>query len=68
MSWCQPVFRRGEGGERDASVDAAADERDAKDAFAMDVTARSECWAVAAWSDAERAAGVSGGLFWAGSW
>lgn len=53
---------------RDASVDAAADERDAKGAFAMDVTARSECWAVAAWSDAERAAGVSGGLFWAGSW
>lgn len=79
MSWCQPVFRRGEessasggdadgGAEESESVMKDVAERDVKGASPMDVAAEFECRAVVVWSDTERTAVVSGEVAWAGSW
>lgn len=79
MSWCQPVFRRGDescasggdadgGAEESESVMEAAAGRDVNGTSPMDVAAEFECRAVVVWSDTERTAVVSGEVAWAGSW
>ena len=80
MSWCQPVFRKGdedgcadggdaEGGdeESESAMEGIAG-RDVKGTSTMDAAVESECRAVVVWSDADCASVESGEVVGAGSW